>query len=124
MPYIEQERRPVFDREVEWLGMSAASVGELTYVLYRLVHVYLFSGDKEPDYARHAEVVAALDNAKSEFYARTVTPYEKRKREENGDVFEDRREDSPFDALIGVLADALLAGGEVAISLPPEDSDG
>ena len=80
MPYISPERK----REITLDGDPPENVGELTYVFYRDALRYLKDGDLS--YARLAEVTAALENAKLEFYRRQITPYEDKKIDENGDV--------------------------------------
>lgn len=78
MPYVEQSLRGGLRPTSEYLATNA---GELTYQFYALAVGYGASR-----YAEFAEVVAALEAAKLEFYRRHVAPYEDRKMLENGDV--------------------------------------
>ena len=75
MPYIPQSRRERVD------DLAPDHVGDLTYAIYKLCRAYpsLHFQDK-------AEVIAALECAKLEYYRRHVAPYEDQKIEENGDV--------------------------------------
>lgn len=82
MPYIEPSRRAILDRAPR-PGMSCRNVGELTYVLYRVALDALPEGPKYTDYAI---IMAALENAKQEFYRKEVAPYEDTKIEANGDI--------------------------------------
>ncbi len=79
MPYIDQAERERIDA-----GGSAETCGELTYVLYATVLRYLHS--RPIKYQVLAEIVAALEQTKLEFFTQHVSPYERTKREENGDV--------------------------------------
>lgn len=80
MPYIKQELR--LDLDMEFAQPN--TVGELTYKLYDQALDYLFNHNES--YQTYAEIVAAFENAKLEFYRRKVAPYEDRKIAENGDV--------------------------------------
>lgn len=77
MPYIERERR----QSVAAVG--PANVGDLTYVLFKECLQYV---GQNPRYQDLAEVLAALEGCKLEFYRRRVAPYEDRKIVANGDV--------------------------------------
>jgi hypothetical protein len=82
MPYITQNKRKE--------GNNPTSTGELTYKLTRACVDYV--NDNPPLssslFDRLSEVLAALEATKLEFYRRVLVPYEKRKREENGDVYQ------------------------------------
>ena len=78
MPYIPQDQR---DALLD--GNLASTPGELTFQLYYLIRGYV---SPEGGFTEMAEVLAALEAAKLEFYRRVLGPYEDRKREENGDV--------------------------------------
>lgn len=81
MPYIKGDWRrwDIAD------GQTPVNVGDLTYLLTHNCISYLH--DKKADFARHAEVLAALEATKLEFYRRAVAPYENEKIKENGDVY-------------------------------------
>ena len=81
MPYIESRTRSALDRR----GVGApATVGELTYVLYRTCLDYL---GPNPRFTHFAEVLGALSATENEFYRRQVAPYEDIKILQNGDVY-------------------------------------
>lgn len=77
MPYITEEDRDTVSKH------GPSNVGELTYVFYRIAVNYL---PDDARYADYAEVMAALENTKQEFYRRMVVPYEDVKIIQNGDV--------------------------------------
>jgi hypothetical protein len=83
MPYIKDDRREDLDQDLYRLDIK--NVGELTYVLTKLCVRYIAVGSL--CYADYAEVIAALENSKLEFYRRALAPYEDARRKENGDVF-------------------------------------
>lgn len=80
MPYITPDRKDRIDISVG----PVENVGDLTYVLYFIARSYGAAADQS--YARHAEVIAGLDNAKEEYRRRYLNPYEDQKRRDNGDV--------------------------------------
>ncbi len=81
MPYIDYDLRDeLYQRRPE-------TVGELTYVLYANAVQYGTDDLLDISFARHAEVVAALECAKHEYIRRHLSQYEDRKIQENGDVF-------------------------------------
>ena len=81
MPYLEPDRRRRLDA-----GAIATNVGELTYQITSIVCKYRETGG-EMHFADHAEIIAALECAKLEYYRRVVEPYENVKIVANGDVF-------------------------------------
>jgi hypothetical protein len=84
MPYINDRegRREL----VEPLSAEAANAGELNFQVTCLVRDYLRIHGLS--YQTCNDIVGALDNAKDEFKRRIQNPYEDRKIEENGDVYE------------------------------------
>ena len=83
MPYLEPERRAELDA-----GADARNVGELTYQITSVVCEYReIRARDEMHFADHAEIIAALECSKLEYYRRVVEPYENVKIVANGDVF-------------------------------------
>lgn len=80
LPYIPQSDR---ERIGAWQG-EAMNVGDLTYVLYKECVRYLKNSSGR--YADRAEIIAALECAKLEFYRKHIAPYEDKKIALNGDV--------------------------------------
>lgn len=80
MPYIKQ-----IDRSIAYC--APINPGELNYTITKVVDGYL---GLEPNYAKFAEAVSALECAKLELYRRLIAPYEDKKIIENGDVYERR----------------------------------
>ena len=58
--------------------------GELNYIISTLIHQYVIR--KDLCYTTLNEVIGALECAKLELYRMVATPYEDRKRVENGPV--------------------------------------
>ncbi len=82
MPYIKDSDRREIAR-----GRNPVNVGELTYLISRVCDTYL--NFHEDNYQTRAEITAALENTKLEFYRRIIVPYEDKKIEENGDMWTD-----------------------------------
>lgn len=83
MPYIPACDREPFEVVLEQLPVTE-TVGELNYVLTRVVHRHLQNHGRR--YAQINDVMGALECAKLELYRRIVAPYEDTKVVENGDV--------------------------------------
>jgi hypothetical protein len=86
MPYIPVERR-----EEIMEGSKVNTPGELTWVLTAAINLYLKDRTLHKDdntFVDYADVLAALEATKLEFYRRIVAPYEEQKCFDNGDVYE------------------------------------
>jgi hypothetical protein len=79
MPYIREKDRG----SVEQKGARLA--GELNYLF--TCEIIQFLRDRPLSYALINDVLGALEGAKLEFVRRIVNPYEDKKIEENGDVY-------------------------------------
>jgi len=89
MPYIKKEKRFKFDKPISDLITTIDSVGELTYVFYKIA---IGIAHKWPiKYSELAKITAALEHSKLELYRNLISPYEDEKRRENGDVVPNRR---------------------------------
>lgn len=80
MPYIKQEDRK------GWLIPIADSPGTLNYFFTCAAIAYV--NEKGKSYTTLSEALSAFEAAKLEFYRRAVVPYENKKIEENGDVYD------------------------------------
>lgn len=86
MPYLTKQAK-------KWMGFDChpMTAGELNYTITKLCLRYLkhktYKGGHY-DYERINAVMGALESAKQEFYRRVAVPYEEKKIEENGDVYE------------------------------------
>ena len=80
MPYITDKQRRGIDN-----GWTPNDPGELTYAIQQVLAEYL--DHRGLKYARLAECLGALEGTKLDLIERVVTPYEERKRAENGDVW-------------------------------------
>lgn len=84
MPYITQDRRDVFDAQLDALGDALESGGEINYCVYRLCLRFLER--KGMSYNTSMIPFSALGAAQMELYRRIIAPYEDVKIAENGDV--------------------------------------
>jgi hypothetical protein len=81
MPYIPQDERPGLDRSPVGYVLPK-DVGELTYVLSRIVWDYWRRGNGR--FAQIADVRAALSSTLHEFNRQIADPYEDEKIRQNG----------------------------------------
>jgi hypothetical protein len=82
MPYIKN-RWTRWD--IEDPNSHPKTPGELNYLLTIIANEYWKT---ERDYRAINDVVGALEGAKLEFYRRVAAPYEDKKMEANGDVYD------------------------------------
>jgi hypothetical protein len=80
MPYIRQERREALDR-----GEPMEGPGELTFLLQQTIKRYWTNSPE--NYRTIAEILGSLQGARFDFEQRIVKDYERKKLEENGDVW-------------------------------------
>ena len=78
MPYINLAVRPR-----AWIAPEGA--GPLCYALTKQINDYRLR--QGASFAVFADIIAALEATKLEFYRRIVAPYEDKKCQENGDVY-------------------------------------
>jgi len=79
MPYIKKINRDELN-----MGKTPENVGELNYVLTKLILDYL--GDN-PHYQNYNDVLGVLTAIQFEIYRRRIADYEIQKCAENGDVY-------------------------------------
>lgn len=89
MPYIIQQRRQELDLKLKELFNENLTVGELNYLITRMIKNLI---DKRKQLNQFSyqfcnDIIGVLECAKIEFYNRVVTPYERIKQQENGDVY-------------------------------------
>ncbi len=89
MPYIKQERRKELDKEIDKLIENAKAVGELNYIITKLLYGYIckYAGVERLDYSACNAIIGVLECVKQEFYRRVMSSYESKKMLENGDVY-------------------------------------
>jgi hypothetical protein len=80
MPYIKYERR----EKIAMLD-NPRTVGELNYLITSACVEWIERNDLS--YSTINEVIGVLECAKLEFYRRMASPYEDKRKEENGDVY-------------------------------------
>lgn len=83
MPYITEDRKTGLP---DLKFTMPKNPGELNYIITRLIHGYAQRGGL--NYQKINDVLGALEGAKAEFYRRVAVPYEDRKIETNGDVYD------------------------------------
>ena len=90
MPYIVDRDRgwlhAALDRLMHQMClMDDTGPGVLNYIITRIVIAWL---GKDPNYERFNAAIGALESAKLELYRRAISPYEDKKIDENGDVYD------------------------------------
>ena len=90
MPYIEKGRIGLtLDYSIESLAIRISTydeiAGRFNYSISRMIDIIL--GQRGLNYANVNEIVGALECIKLELYRRIASPYEDKKIEENGDVY-------------------------------------
>jgi hypothetical protein len=83
MPYISQEQRQEFDRWLDTIVEFSLTPGELNYVITKLL-----LKTKPKVYRDYNELIGVLECIKLELYRKAVVPYEDKKKEEHGEVYE------------------------------------
>ena len=89
MPYIAGTDRKQIDGGFGHIPRDPHNSGELSYKLAQVINEFLKDHPNGGWNGAIAPVIAALEGARIAFEAEIVKPYEKAKREENGQVFED-----------------------------------
>lgn len=84
MPYIDWNRRKVFDKALEELAENVQNQGELNYCIYKLSRLIIHRIGKS--YANLSMCSSAMEHAKLEWYRKVLAPYEEEKIRENGDI--------------------------------------
>ena len=85
MPYIEKNRRRIFDERLEGIMYSChVEKGDLTYCIYKLGLEYMKSHKK--NYQNISDAVAAMNDSAAEFRRRHLNLYEDTKIKLNGDI--------------------------------------
>ena len=87
MPYIKQEKRPLFTKEIEALVKKLEEQplteqdGDLNYIITSILKLLY-----KPRYFNCNRAIGVLEAIKLEYYRRVVAPYEDTKIKDNGDV--------------------------------------
>lgn len=95
MPYIKKEQRETLDKQITELAAAIEKQhtdvdldpGILNYVVTKLILDLNF----RRNYKNFNAVVGALECCKLELYRRGIAPYEDKKIQENGDVYDSRK---------------------------------
>ena len=91
MPYISLKDRLRFDAGLDELNRTIQDIGisngDLNYLMTQLARQYI--GRQGKSYNTLSDVIKTFECAKLEFYRRCLVPYEDKKKEENGDVYND-----------------------------------
>lgn len=86
MPYLSENEKELISK----CGRPPINAGELTYAIQQQIKRYLDhrrQSDAGVRYADLAVVMGSLEGARFDFEMRVVEPYERAKREINGDVW-------------------------------------
>lgn len=86
MPYIAPDDRAVIDNSIDDLLGYIDTPGKLNYAVTKLASQYIIT--QGMGYSTLNEIIGVLECAKQELYRRVAVPYEDKKCEENGDVFD------------------------------------
>lgn len=89
MPYIEKQNRRKYKEYLNNIGLITENEGELNYVITKIILAFL-SKKGMPRYSDYNKVLGVLESVKQELYRREVVPYEKTKKEKNGDVYKEK----------------------------------
>ncbi|MCH7568085.1 MAG: hypothetical protein IIA87_01570 [Nanoarchaeota archaeon] len=87
MPYIQKEERGKWDETLSKIKELIKDIpedkleGELNYLISKLL-----KETYKPSYHNYNKAVGLLECIKQEFYRMQVSPYEDKKKEENGDI--------------------------------------
>lgn len=88
MPYIKDEEKNLIDRGLRVFQDQVDSAGKLAYTITRLISEFK---DKHSDgnhrFSDFALVSGVMTETLAEYRRRVILPYEKEKRDTNGDVF-------------------------------------
>jgi hypothetical protein len=84
MPYIAKEERIKFEKPVQELSESIENDGDLNYCISLLMHKILEK--RGVKYQNMNNIMGAIDCAKMEFYRTVASPYEDKRKSENGNV--------------------------------------
>jgi hypothetical protein len=87
MPYIQKGRR----QDLLNFGKigDPQNIGELNYVLTTIILHYLQdNGTGKRCYEKYNSIMGALSCIQHELYRRMIAPYEDKKIQENGDVYD------------------------------------
>lgn len=87
MPYIKNNRRSIYESQIQYLTQMIHNPGELNYVMTRLADGYITTHEK--NYKTMNEIIGVIECMKQEFYRRVLAPYEDQKINdpESGDVY-------------------------------------
>lgn len=91
MPYISEEKREVFDLNIDAIVRSLSYFtteedmeGSLNYIISRILSGAYNIGN--PRYYKINRIVGTLECVKQEFYRRIASDYEDKAIEKNGDI--------------------------------------
>lgn len=88
MPYISKLDRVKFEKVLSVLGkLPYLPIGELNYLITSIIDQQIGS---KPNYQKYNDMIGVLECIKLELYRRQTAPYEDYKKNNNGDVYENR----------------------------------
>jgi len=101
MPYILQEKREKYQQLINDLVYELYNdvdnlEGNLNFIVSSIISE--FTEGERLNYKNINALVGSLECCKLELYSRIAVPYEKLKRDENGDVYENVRSNEESDS--------------------------
>lgn len=88
MPYIVPEKRPAIDEAVDSLVAVLKAQGNIAGDLNYAITTLMLKTIEKKSYDNYQNKLGTLFCAGLEFYRREVAPYEDKKAEDNGDVYQ------------------------------------
>ena len=90
MPYISEDAREALSPIVgQMYAEPTINAGEIQYLIASMIDIYLKNCNKPVSYKDLNDVMGALAGAQQEFYRCVMAPYEQKKLEKNGPVYDD-----------------------------------
>ena len=85
MPYISREARKDVQSIIDSVNAVDFEIGVLNYIITKFCLYYI--KHHKASYQTYNDVIGVLECAKMEMYRRMVVPYETKKRNEHGEVY-------------------------------------
>ena len=94
MPYVDKKAREVLDHHIDAMCMFVHQKGEYNYIITRLIHHFIIDyvarfkrfEKRGPCYDAFNDAIGILECAKQELLRAVIGPYEKQKKEANGNI--------------------------------------
>ena len=90
MPYIDENERDKFEKDLNQISHNILTMGEMNYCISTMVSNFLERIDEiegKVGYHHYNQLIGVLECAKLELYRRLIAPYEDVKIIDDGDVY-------------------------------------